>query len=227
MDFRLIMEEGIFFYARACAYTRALRIVLVAVTVSQSADSVLDQAKRNLRSDNSQQKEQAIQTLKHLRTRAAADILSQALAEAAPQDRLTLLDAIAETADSSRVDALKPFLDDPLAPVRKRAAYAIGLLGGLRAELALGQALATESDPGVKAMILQGLSICGSARSVPAIKAQMADPRVEVRTKAAEALKHIPGPEALAALESALGDRDPVVRKQAYEARRRRSKGAR
>jgi HEAT repeat protein len=166
-----------------------------------------------------------LEALKANRTLSSAEKIARyALNEKDTNFRLAVLDDIAARGYPQVVPDLIPLLKDPAVVVRQRAARVIGMLGGKAAERALAKALARETNPDVKAAMLQGLSYCGSAESVPAIQATLKDSQTHVRANSINALDRIPGQAAEAALENAANDKDTHVRKLAQEARQRRVK---
>jgi HEAT repeat protein len=191
MDLLKFIGQSFVFFARVCIRAFGISTVVTALVFAASS---LNQSISDLKSSDPNRKYSGIQALGRLNDRKAGNALTQALrSESDAQIRLAILDSLVTHGDAKRVTDIEPLLADPITPIRKRAAYTIGLLGGPLAETALSRSLAAEADPGVKAMILQGLSLCGSAQSVPAIQTQLSHPDAAVRAKAAEALHHIPG----------------------------------
>jgi len=166
------------------------------------ATTALDNAITQVNSNQPAQRIEAAQILKENRTPLSAQALNQSLSrEENPQVILALLDAMGSMPELISVASVASKLSREEAPLRKRAAYVLGLAGGPKAEQALSQALLRESNPGVKAMLLQSLSVCGSENSLTVIENALKDGRPEVKAKAAETLRFIPGEKAKQARE--------------------------
>ncbi len=185
-----------FFFVRACAYRVVSVVTLLALfsnLIFASSDS-LQNLIALLQSKVPSDKIDAVQSLKTIRQPEVAQALSAALAnESDPVVQMALLDGVAAMQELARPEPVAALLHSTVAPIRKRAAYTLGFIGGRKAERALAQALLRESDAGVKGMLLQSLSVCASSESVPAIQNAMKDSRPEVQAKAAEALSYAPG----------------------------------
>ena len=165
--------------------------------------------------------------MKSFRTPEAEQALLDALRQLKdPQFRAAILDSLTTLGDPASVKSITPLLSDKNNFLRQRAAYAIGLIGGPDAEPALLSALAVEKHPHARTTELQGLSLCGSSKSVPALQAALKDPSVAVRAHAIQALRRIPGSEAKKALAQA-SEHDPALRKRIQEALQEKAKGAR
>ncbi|OGR92521.1 MAG: hypothetical protein A2992_08720 [Elusimicrobia bacterium RIFCSPLOWO2_01_FULL_59_12] len=169
-----------FFFARAGV--RAYGVLLIAIVFSSGFSFASDL----------KTKYAELETLKTRRTSEVADELAAtALRENDTNFRLAVLDQLAVLGYTRVIPAISSLLKDESVAMRQRTARVIGMLGGVEAENALVQALVMETDTDVKAALLQGLSLCGSARSIQAIRAELENSRPEVRANAEGALRRI------------------------------------
>lgn len=222
------------FFARAGAHPRTVvrrkigvyaLLLLAFAFVSPLSAGPLTAEEATLRLNDAQaaRRMEGITVLKTLRRKETALLLQNALAtEQDPQVQLALLDAMGSMPELVTARSLNAMTRHSLVPVRKRAVYVLGLIGGRDAERMLAQVLGREADANVKALALQGLSLCGSSLTVPEIEKALKDKRPKVRAKAVESLRHIPGKEAEKALESAANDQDKSVREIAQRSVERR-----
>jgi len=189
--------HSIFLYARACARSRHLKIAFILFLISgpaAAADRAFDASVAALKSADLKTKFDGLEKIKAFHTRAAAQALAQSAArERDANFRLAALDQIAALQISAVAPELAPCLRDKTAAIRQRAARVIGILGGPGAEAVLLTALPYESDPSVKAAMVQALGLCGSARSDAALNAAVSDADPSVRANAAHARKRIKG----------------------------------
>jgi HEAT repeat protein len=229
---------GVFYFARArvrahtCAYGAAtIRIVLaiffLAPAMVQAANLTFSKASSDLKSTDVAKKYQAIQALKNFSSEGAVATLLDALShEKNNHIRVAILDSLTSLGDPSSVKTIAPLLSDPNTFVRQRAAYSIGLIGGADAEPALLAALPSEKQLYVRTTELQGLSLCGSVRSLNVVQAALNDPAPSVRAQAIQALRRMPAKDALKALNN-VQEKDPKLKKRVQEAIQEKSKGAR
>jgi len=236
-DRQFFWPQGIFFFACARAHARSkarrsfapLVVLLFAAFVLPvfAAPLSIEQAKLRLNDPKSDARIEGILALKTYRQIESAQALQAALAiETDPQVQLALLDGIGVMPELVSARALNPLVTHTLVPIRMRAIYILGLIGGRPAERILSQVILRETDSDVKAMALQSLSLCGSSESVDEIQKALYDKRPAVRAKAAESLRHIPGKASEKTLEAALSDSDPKVRDIAQKAlAKRKAKG--
>ncbi|MGE0354431.1 MAG: HEAT repeat domain-containing protein [Gemmatimonadales bacterium] len=123
---------------------------------------------------------------------------------------------VPDTTDSTVVRALIKALADPVAEVRKGAAYALGQMNAADAAEALGQRITTDKDPEVRATAAWAMGQIESRSGTAALaRAVQSDSVTEVREQAAWALGQIEDPAATPALSAALKDRAASVRSQA------------
>lgn len=209
-----------FFFARACAYI--VMLFLNSALLAAPADRSIS----DLKSTDSRKKFQAIENLSRNRTTEAGDALSASLGDPDPHVKLAVLDTLAAQHDSRRVPAIAGLLADSMPVIRQRAARTMGMIGGQIAEALLLSAFRREQDPAVRSAIVQALSICGSAQSVPDLQAALTDARPGIRANAAQALGRIPGPASLRALQSRGHDADPNVRRALNAAMKHKAKEA-
>lgn len=194
MKFLQRSRLNIFYYARACTRAFLASTVISSVLFADVVATPVEKASAQIQLKKSSDRIEAAGILKGIRTPASARALNQALSrEEDAQTILVLLDAIGSMPELASVPAISSKLARPEVPLRKRAAYVLGLAGGPRAERVLTQALLRENDAEVKAMLLQSLSVCGSADSVAAIQNATRDSRPHVRAKAEETLGYMPG----------------------------------
>lgn len=220
----------VYFFSRAHAYGAStvilmLSLGLMSLSFAAEKESALDQTAKSLSGADLKTKYAALQSLESNRTQEAAELLARtAVRESDDNFRLTVLDQLAARGYAQVVPNLKPLLQDKTTVVRQRTARVIGMLGGPVAEKLLMNALALENDANVKSALLQGLGLCGSAQSVPAIKAALSDTHAHVRANGVAALDRIPGDAAKDALKNAENDSDKNVRKLAQDSHRKRTK---
>lgn len=185
-----------FIIARACVRTTTAAVLVLAFVASAPLLHASTPSTRELKNENPAKRIEAIAQLKAIRTADVSIVLHQALvSETEPNVQLALMDAIGAMPEFGRAEPFAKFLNDALPPLRKRAAYTLGLIGGKKPEQLLRQALLRESDPAVKAMLLQSLSVCASPESLPDLQRAAQDSRPEVRLKAQEAIGALVRPE--------------------------------
>jgi HEAT repeat protein/beta-lactamase regulating signal transducer with metallopeptidase domain len=114
------------------------------------------------------------------------------------------------------VAALLKALDDPVADVRRDAAYALGNLGAPGAVSALEAKVARDPDPAMREMATWALGQIGS-RAATAVLGDAArrDSTEDVRAMAVWALGQLSDPQSVPALTAVLADRSEEVRGRA------------
>lgn len=127
--------------------------------------------------------------------------------------------AAAETLGELRMtDAIAPLADalasNPNPAVRRRAAYALGRIGGPDITEPLAQALA-DSNPAVRSRAAYSLGSAGAAAAATALRHALNDPVVTVRHRAADALARLDAPGTAGLLAALLDDSDPEIRQRA------------
>ncbi|WP_025321267.1 HEAT repeat domain-containing protein [Deferrisoma camini] len=130
----------------------------------------------------------------------------------------------ATAAGAGDLASLKADLTGPDGNARRKAAEALGEMGGAEAVDLLAAAYRAEAEDafGVKAACAVALGRTGRPEAAGPLAEMLGDRDYWVRRKAVEALESIPGPEAERALARAVGDDDPRVRAAALEALGRR-----
>jgi len=165
------------------------------LSVETPSNSLLTIA-HDLNKSDLKTKYEAIEKIKTIPTREAAQVLVKAvLREKDVTVRLAMLDQINALGFASVVPELVPLLSDKNVAIRQRTVRVIGRMGGAPSEDALLAALPKESDATVKAAIVSALEICGSAKSVGALEAAAKDADPSIRANAKHAHKRITGQE--------------------------------
>jgi HEAT repeat protein len=107
---------------------------------------------------------------------------------------------------------LRPYLDDPSAPVRQAILDVFAESGDPSAVDVARIALETDVSPIVRARAIRALSHLTASPPVATIVRALSDPDPEVRATAIETLPDVDGPEAIDPLTSSLSDQDDRVR---------------
>ncbi len=107
---------------------------------------------------------------------------------------------------------LRPYLDDPSAPMRQAILDVFAESGDPSAVDVVRISLETDVSPVVRARAVRVLSQLTTAPPAAVIVRALSDPDPEVRATAIETLPDVDGPEAIDALTSSLSDQDDRVR---------------
>jgi len=114
------------------------------------------------------------------------------------------------------VAALLKTLDDPVADVRRDAAYALGSLGAPGAVRALAATVAGDPNAPTREMAVWAIAQIGSRAATAALSdAARRDSSEDVRAMAVWALGQLEDPQSVPALAAVLGDRSDEVRGRA------------
>jgi len=171
----------IFIFSATRARVLSIALALLATVVSAASD---------LKS-----KYETLEKTKAIRTAQSAGSLAQlARNEKDTNFRLTVLDEIASLGFSSVVPQLAPLFRDKNISVRQRAARVVGMLGGPNAEDVLLTAYSHEQDATVKAAIIQGLSLCGSEKSLQTLQTATGDSDPSIRAYSKHAMDRMRRP---------------------------------
>lgn len=190
---RKITMGHIFSVSRARIYRAAIAL-LISFPIF-AADNTFQAIAKDLKKADLKTKYEALEKFKTFRSAEAAQVLAQsANREKDTNFRLTVLDQIAALGQPSVVPLLAPLFRDKNISVRQRSARVVGMLGGPAAEDVLLNAMSGESDASVKAAIAQGLSLCGSDKSIEALNAASTDNSPEVRANAKHAMERMRKP---------------------------------
>jgi HEAT repeat protein len=233
MKLKGFTSHQIFNFARACVRCSVNSLVRLAVlffifnpSLSYAAKITFRQLSTDLQSADLNRKFNAIYMLKNFGAEGAAKTLSADLKlENEMHVKAAILDSLVILKDPDTIPSIEPLLSDPKDFVRQRAAYTIGLIGGSLAEKALLKALISEKNPHVRATAIQGLSFCGSSRSVPLLQQVLKESDPKIRTQAIHALIRIPGKEAEDALK-AHQEPNPQLKQQRDDGLKVRTQGA-
>jgi HEAT repeat protein len=121
-------------------------------------------------------------------------------------------------AQAEIIPSLTKLLKDNNPRARRRAAAALGTVGGKRAVSALSQTLRDEEDPSVRRRAADGLRRIGGERAVGALIAALEDRDPGVRAGVAAALGEVGGKRAIVPLAQVLRDEDHNLGKSAADA---------
>ena len=189
-----IWREVVSSYARVCARSIFLQITLISLLffVPAFGASTIEGAIGELKSNDLKTQYDGLEKIKAFRN----PIATQALVKSAMQNsdinfRLAVLDQIGALQDQTVVPALSPLFSDKSIAIRQRTARVIGTLNGPRAEGVLMPAFANETDPSVKAALIQSLGLCGSKQSDTLLNAAEKDADPSIRANAIYAHKRI------------------------------------
>lgn len=182
----------IFSYARACAYGRpAILLGLLAVSTfavaGSSVEDSLNALSDQFKTSDTAGRFQTIEKISAIKTPEAAELLARyAKTEKDANLRLAALDAISAINVPTVVPSLAPLLSDRLPAVRQRVARVVGILHAPPSETLLLAATQKESDPAVRAALIQALVLCGGSASDSLLQQAASDRDPAVRSIATE-----------------------------------------
>jgi peptidylprolyl isomerase len=154
----------------------------------------------------------------HEQSRNGADgVLAAFIQDKNAEVRARAYRALGRLQDPSLLDAMAKGLSDGVPAVRLEAVFAVGQLFDPVAEPALTAALDSETDPGVKARLVEALGKSGSEAAVPRLAGLLAGSDPGLAQEAALALgalgiRSVPLTSAAVALRGGLASADPEVR---------------
>jgi HEAT repeat protein len=152
--------------------------------------------------------------------RLAITVLSEALKDRAPEVRIRAVGALRAAGTVSAIPILQKAFEDKEASVRLHAALMLRKIGHRAGVPVLGGAVLADRDPSVRAvcaLYLGGLGV-KDLRAVAYLgQVLTGEKSATVRIRAVEALGYVQLPQAVAALQIALADRDDGVRTRATE----------
>ncbi len=157
-------------------------------------------------------------TLTRLEGKPVDDALLSRLPESSGRNRQMIIELVALRRIHAAVPVIARNIADPDAGVRRAALTTLGALGTEQQAGELVQALAKASDPTEREAIESALNtICGraGAKCLPSIQPLARNDDSELRKVALRACASMGGTEGLAAVVSALNDRDESVQDEA------------
>jgi len=198
-------------------------MIAVLLTLSQPRSVVagtqttaeVEQLIQQLQSDNDAASFDAARALAKLKAPSSVEPLIKALAHRAPRVRWRAASVLGAIKDSRSVIPLLATLKDTDELVRSHTA---GALGQIKDPRAIGPLLESlkDTDARVRWNAAQGLGDIGGP-SIPSLLKALKDQNPNVRRWAAFALGEIKHPQAVAALEGALADRNLETIAGAYQ----------